>query len=91
MALSGFLVPFATGALTKAQDIRDEQDEISGAMIDESSKHWRSKFEAERERIKKKKELYSEIENGWGKSIAEVMSHLGYLDDGTTEKKQILK
>jgi len=86
MALSGFLVPFATGALTKAQDIRDEQDEISGAMIDESSKHWRSKFEAERERIKKKKELYSEIENGWGKSIAEVMSHLGFLDDGNTEK-----
>ena len=86
MALSGFLVPFATGALTKAQDIRDEQDEISGAMIDESSKHWRSKFEAERERLKKKKELYSEIENGWGKSIAEVMSHLGFLDDGNTEK-----
>ena len=86
MALSGFLVPFATGALEKAQDIRDEQDEISGAMIDESSKHWRSKFEAERERIKKKKELYSEIENGWGKSIAEVMSHLGFLDDGDTEK-----
>jgi len=86
MALSGFLVPFATGALTKAQDIRDEQDEISGAMIDESSTHWRAKFDTERERIKKKKELYSEIEIGWGKPIAEIMGHLGFLDDGDTEK-----
>jgi len=86
MALSGFLVPFATGALTKAQEIRDEQDEISGAMIDESSTHWRAKFDTERERIKKKKELYSEIEIGWGKPIAEIMSHLGFLDDGDTEK-----
>ena len=86
MALSGFLVPFATGALTKAQDIRDEQDEIAGAMIDESSINWRTKFESERERIKKKKELYTEIENGWGKPIAEIMGHLGFLDDGDTEK-----
>ena len=86
MALSGFLVPFATGALTKAQDIRDEQDEIAGAMIDESSANWRTKFESERERIKKKKELYNEIENGWGKPIAEIMGHLGFLDDGDTEK-----
>ena len=33
MALSGFLVPFASGALIKRQEIADEYDETAGEII----------------------------------------------------------
>ena len=38
MALSGFLVPFATGALIERQRIADAYDEKSGEIVDAVSK-----------------------------------------------------
>jgi len=35
--MAGFLVPFATGGLIKAQEIRDEYDENAGNMVDAAS------------------------------------------------------
>ena len=44
MALTGFLVPFASGALIKRQEIADEYDETAGEIIDAASEKYNLKF-----------------------------------------------
>ena len=44
MALSGFLVPFASGALIKRQEIADEYDETAGESSDAASEKYKEKL-----------------------------------------------
>ena len=44
MALSGFLVPFASGALIKRQEIADEYDDTAGEIIDAASAKYNEKL-----------------------------------------------
>ena len=55
MALSGFLVPFASGALIKRQEIADEYDETAGEIIDAASEKYNLKFDQNQSQIELQK------------------------------------
>tara|TARA_R110001583_G_scaffold98918_3_gene244064 strand:- start:195 stop:1367 length:1173 start_codon:yes stop_codon:yes gene_type:complete len=80
--MAGFLVPFATGALGKVMDIREEQDQISGAMIDAASGHYLTNLNDEKLKLKNVDKVYKNIEDAYGTNVAEAMAHWGYLDSG---------
>jgi len=80
--MAGFLVPFATGALGKVMDTREEQDQISGAMIDAASEHYLTTSNDEKLRLKNVEKVYKDIKDAYGINVAEAMAHWGYLDSG---------
>ena len=80
--MAGFLVPFATGALGKVMDTREEQDQISGAMIDAASEHYLTNLNDEKLKLKNVDKVYKNIEDAYGTNVAEAMAHWGYLDSG---------
>ena len=84
--MAGFLVPFATGALRKVMDTREEQDQISGAMIDAASEHYLTTSNDEKLRLKNVDKVYKDIEDAYGTNVAEAMAHWGYLDSGILKK-----
>ena len=57
MALSGFLVPFATGALIERQRISDAYDEKGGEIIDTVSKKLTTQFDSNQKFIENMKRV----------------------------------
>ena len=45
MALSGFLVPFVAGGITKALETRDEYDENAGNFVDAAAAKYGTQFD----------------------------------------------
>ena len=56
MALSGFLVPFTTGALIERQRISDAYDEKGGEIVDTVSKKLTTQFDSNQKFIENEKE-----------------------------------
>ena len=48
---AGFLVPFLSGGLIKAQQIRDEYDENAGNIVDAASAKYNAQFEENQKAI----------------------------------------
>ena len=80
MALSGFLVPFATGALIRRQEIADQYDENAGKIIDAASEQYKNKFNLNSELIELQNQNYAAVENALGTGVAEVAAKQGLLD-----------
>ena len=80
MALSGFLVPFATGALIRRQEIADQYDENAGKIIDAASEHYKDKFNINSELIELQNQNYAAVEQALGTGIAEVAAKQGLLE-----------
>jgi len=80
MAVSGFLVPFATGALIRRQEIADQYDENAGEIIDAASEHYKDKFNLNSELIELQNQNYAAVENALGTGVAEVAAKQGLLE-----------
>ena len=83
MALSGFLVPFTTGALMERNRIADERDDVAGGVIDTVSKYYfEDTLPVEQELIEKRTALFDNLVPDFGAQAVEAFAKLGYLDSG---------
>ena len=86
MALSGFLVPFASGGLIKAQEIRDEYDENAGNMVDAASAKYSEQFDKNQKAIELQNANYTAVSGALGVAIAEIAAKDGNLNDVPTNQ-----
>ena len=81
MALTGFLVPFASGALIKRQEIADEYDETAGEIIDAASEKYNLKFDQNQSQIELQNANFAAVEASLGTAVAEVAAKNGLLNN----------
>jgi len=86
MALSGFLVPFASGALIKRQEIADEYDDTAGEIIDAASAKYNEKLSLNNKSIELQNANYAAVENALGTTVAEAAAKNGFLNNVDTNK-----
>ena len=86
MALSGFLVPFASGALIKRQEIADEYDETAGEIIDAASAKYNEKLSLNNKAIELQNANYAAVENALGTTVAEAAAKNGFLNNVNTNE-----
>jgi len=86
MALSGFLVPFTTGALIERQRISDAYDEKGGEIIDTVSKKLTTQFDSNQKFIENEKANYDAVEAMYGTAVAELAAKTGLLEGMETAK-----
>ena len=86
MALSGFLVPFASGALIKRQEIADEYDDTAGEIIDAASAKYNEKLSLNNKSIELQNANYAAVENALGTTVAEAAAKNGFLNGVDTNK-----
>ena len=86
MALSGFLVPFASGALIKRQEIADEYDDTAGEIIDAASAKYNEKLSLNNKAIELQNANYAAVENALGTTVAEAAAKNGFLNNVDTNK-----
>ena len=86
MALSGFLVPFASGGLIKAQEIRDEYDENAGNIIDAASAKYNAQFDLNQKAIELQNANYKAVSGSLGLAMAEIAAKDGNLNDVPTNQ-----
>ncbi len=82
--MAGFLVPFLSGGLIKAQEIRDEYDENAGKIIDAANALYKEKFNTNQKSIELQNANYTAIEAQFGTVVAEVAAKKGLLKDVAT-------
>ena len=79
MAINPF-ISFATGALRRREDIRDERAEAAGELLDVVSDYYFTQtFPAEEAAIKNDNELYKSIATEYNDQVAEGLSKMGYI------------
>tara|TARA_X000001388_G_scaffold76678_1_gene74696 strand:+ start:1194 stop:2573 length:1380 start_codon:yes stop_codon:yes gene_type:complete len=79
MAINPFL-SFATGALRRREDIRDERAESAGELLDVVSDYYFNQtFPTEQAAIKNDNELYESISTEYNNQVAEGLSKMGYI------------
>ena len=86
MALSGFLVPFASGALIKRQEIADEYDDTAGEIIDAASAKYNEKLSLNNKAIELQNANYAAVENALGTTVAEAAAKNGFLNNVNTNE-----
>jgi len=86
MALTGFLVPFASGALIKRQEIADEYDETAGEIIDAASAKYTEKLSLNNKAIELQNANYAAVEAALGTTVAEAAAKNGFLNEVDTNK-----
>ena len=86
MALSGFLVPFASGALIKRQEIADGYDNTAGEIIDAASAKYNEKLSLNNKSIELQNANYAAVENALGTTVAEAATKNGFLNNVDTNK-----
>ena len=86
MALSGFLVPFATGALIERQRIADSYDEKAGEIIDAVAPKYNEQLDINQKEIALHKANYDAVASVLGIPVAEAASKGGFLVNVDTAK-----
>lgn len=83
---NGFLVPFATGALTELQRQKQVSDEIAGSVVDNVSKHILGvEIPQEKALIKAQEDLKTTYAATYDQKVADGMDAMGLFDSGTEE------
>ena len=75
--MAGFLVPFLSGGLIKAQEIRDEYDENAGKFIDAANALYKDKFNKNQKAIELQNANYAAVKNSLGVPLAEIAAKQG--------------
>jgi len=86
MALSGFLVPFVAGGITKALETRDEYDENAGNFVDAAAAKYGTQFDENQKAIELQNANYKAISGSLGLSMAEIAAKDGNLNDIPTNQ-----
>ena len=84
--MAGFLVPFLSGGLIKAQEIRDEYDENAGKFIDAANALYKEKFNKNQKAIELQNANYAAVKNSLGVPLAEIAAKQGLLGEVPTAK-----
>ena len=84
--MAGFLVPFLSGGLIKAQETRDEYDENAGNIVDEASKKYNVQFDENNKAIELQNSNYAAVSGALGVSMAEIAAKDGKLNDVSTNQ-----
>ena len=82
--MAGFLVPFLSGGLIKAQQIRDEYDDNAGTIIDTVAPKYNKDLDINQKSIALHKANYDAVASALGIPAAEIASNTGYLKDVRT-------
>ena len=83
---NGFLVPFATGALTELQRQKKVSDDIAASVVDNVSKHVLGvEIPQEKALIKAQEELKNTYAATYNQKVADGMDAMGLFDSGTEE------
>ena len=83
---NGFLVPFATGALTELQRQKQVSDEIAASVVDNVSKHVLGvEIPAERKLIKSQENLKNQYATTYGQKVADGMDAMGLFESGNEQ------
>tara|TARA_R100000030_G_scaffold54788_1_gene41289 strand:+ start:980 stop:2383 length:1404 start_codon:yes stop_codon:yes gene_type:complete len=83
---NGFLVPFATGALTELQRQKQVSDDIAASVVDSVSQHVLGvEIPAERKLIKAQEDLKKKYASTYDQKVADGMDAMGLFDSGTEE------
>ena len=83
---NGFLVPFATGALTELQRQKQVSDDIAASVVDNVSKHVLGvEIPQEKALIKAQEELKNTYAATYNQKVANGMDAMGLFDSGTEE------
>ena len=83
---NGFLVPFATGALTELQRQKQVSDDIAASVVDNVSKHVLGvEIPQEKALIKAQEELKNTYAATYNQKVADGMDAMGLFDSGTEE------
>ena len=84
--MAGFLVPFLSGGLIKAQETRDEYDENAGNIVDAASKKYNTQFDENSKAIELQNANYEAISGSLGASMAEIAAKDGILNGVSTNQ-----
>ena len=83
---NGFLVPFATGALTELQRQKEASDEIAASVVDNVSQHVLGvEIPAERKLIKEQENLKNQYATTYGQKVADGMDAMGLFETGNEQ------
>ena len=83
---NGFLVPFATGALTELQRQKQASDEIAASVVDNVSQHVLGvEIPAERKLIKEQENLKNQYATTYGQKVADGMDAMGLFETGNEQ------
>ena len=83
---NGFLVPFATGALTELQRQKQVSDDIAASVVDNVSKHILGvEIPQEKALIKAQEDLKKKYAATYDQKVADGMDAMGLFDSGTEE------
>ena len=83
---AGFLVPFLSGGLIKAQQIRDEYDENAGNIVDAASAKYNAQFEENQKAIELQNANYQAVSEALGVPMAEIAAKEGRLNEVPTNQ-----
>ena len=84
--MAGFLVPFVSGGLIKAQEIRDEYDENAGNIVDAASEKYNAQFDLNQKAIELQNANYKAVSGSLGIAMAEIAAKDGNLNDVPTNQ-----
>ena len=83
---NGFLVPFATGALTELQRQKQVSDDIAASVVDSVSQHVLGvEIPKEKALIKAQEDLKKKYASTYDQKVADGMDAMGLFDSGTEE------
>ena len=83
---NGFLVPFATGALTELQRQKQVSDDIAASVVDAVSQHVLGvEIPKEKALIKAQEDLKKKYASTYDQKVADGMDAMGLFDSGTEE------
>jgi len=83
---NGFLVPFATGALTELQRQKQVSDDIAASVVDTVSQHVLGvEIPKEKALIKAQEDLKKKYASTYDQKVADGMDAMGLFDSGTEE------
>ena len=84
--MAGFLVPFLSGGLTAAKEIRNEYDETAGNIVDAASKKYNIQFDENSKAIELQNANYNAVLQALGAPMAEISAKEGRLNDVPTNQ-----
>ena len=83
---NGFLVPFATGALTELQRQKQVSDDIAASVVDAVSQHVLGvEIPKVKALIKAQEDLKKKYASTYDQKVADGMDAMGLFDSGTEE------
>ena len=85
------ILPFAIGALTTRNKIADDQDRLTGEIVDTVAQNYFQQSSDEKNRLKKVDKVYDNLTNLYPVQAVEAFAHAGLITDDMKETLSIIQ